>query len=477
MLLIDCRLTLRGLGCRIEDTDRARSTKESEQAVLEDLKWLGLHWDEGPDIGGPHAPYRQSERTEIYNKLVDELVEKDLAFPCFCSDEEIDESRREAERDGLPPIYRGRWADATAEEVEAEKAKGTPYCYRFRVPKHQDVVIDDSVRGSITFSTDTLGDFVIMRSNGLPVYNFCVAADDALMKITHVIRADEHLPNTLRQVLIYNAFGWKTPNFAHVSLILAGDKSKLSKRHGATSVGEYRQQGCLPSAMLNFLSLLGWNDGTEQEIYSKDELTQIFSLDRIHKSGAVFDKAKLEWMNGQYLKHLPTDEVVPLLAEQWTSSGLLKKSDSPFVQTAARLVKSSLYLVNDANKELQHMLEYPFTQVLASEEVSEILQDDFPAVVKAIVDAHDSGELASALKDGEAGFGKWLKALGKEQGRKGKRLFMPTRVALTGSMHGPEIGGVLELLENENGDVSESSNFVALEDRISILKDWLSHQA
>jgi len=462
---------------RVEDTDRARSTKDSEDAVLEDLKWLGLEWDEGPGKGGPHGPYRQSERTDIYGKLVEELVQKGVAFPCFCSDLEIEQARKDAQERNLPPVYRGKWAQASAEEVEAEKAKGTPFCYRFRVPKHKDIVIKDTIRGDVKFNTDTLGDFVIMRSNGLPVYNFCVAADDALMQITHVIRAEEHLPNTLRQVLIYNAFDWKIPNFAHVSLILAADKSKLSKRHGATSVGEFREQGCLASAMVNFLSLLGWNDGTEQEIFTPQELQDKFSLGRINKSAAVFDRAKLDWMNGQYLKTLPIDEIVPLLSEQWTSSGLLTRESSPFVQTAARLVQSSLHLVNDANKELQHMLDYPFTQTLASEDVSEVLQDDFPQVVRAIVEAHDSGALEGALKEGEAGFKKWLKkALGKEQSRKGKRLFMPTRVALTGSMHGPEIGGVLELLHLEDGDVADSSKFVKLEDRIAILKEWLSHQ-
>ena len=238
---------------------------------------------QGPDVGGPNGPYRQSERADIYKRYVDQLVAQGVAYPCFCTDEELEAMKKDAEAKKLPPIYRGKWATASKEEVDAMLAAGTPCCYRFRVPAGEEVAIDDIVRGRVAWSTDTLGDFVILRSNGLPVYNFCVAVDDALMGITHVLRAEEHLPNTLRQVLIYKALGMAPPAFGHMSLILAPDKSKLSKRHGATSVGEFRQQGFLAPAMVNYLSLLGWNDGTEKEIYSAEELQQAFTLERITK--------------------------------------------------------------------------------------------------------------------------------------------------------------------------------------------------
>jgi len=250
--------------------------------------------------------------------------------------------KEEAAAKSLPPIYRGKWASAPAADVAAELAAGTPHCFRFRVPPGQEVVVKDAVRGDVTFNTDAVGDFVVLRSNGLPVYNFCVAIDDALMGITHVIRAEEHLPNTLRQRLVLAALGFTPPAYGHVSLILAPDKSKLSKRHGATSVGEFREQGFLADAMINYLALLGWNDGTEQEIFTRDELFSKFSLDRITKSAAVFDVAKLRWMNGQHLRALGDGDLIPLLGSAWVESGLVREADSEFVRAAAAVVKTSL---------------------------------------------------------------------------------------------------------------------------------------
>lgn len=461
---------------RIEDTDAARSTRESEEAVLQDLKWLGLTWDEGPDVGGPHGPYRQSERKDLYRSYVDRLVEDGVAYPCFCTDEELEAMKKDAEEKKLPPIYRGKWANASAEEVAAEMAKGTPYCYRFRVPKGDTVTINDVVRGEVSWSTDTLGDFVILRSNGLPVYNFCVAVDDALMRITHVLRAEEHLPNTLRQVLIYRALDFPVPTFGHMSLILAPDKSKLSKRHGATSVGEFKNEGYLAPAMVNFLSLLGWNDGTEQEIFSVPELQERFSLDRITKSGAVFDKTKLGWMNGQHLRALPEEELRAMLGGHWVETGLLSRTASPFIDAVVAVVRSSLELVADADKELRALLSYPLEETLSSEGAKSVVEDGFAEVAAAVVAAYESGELASAVASGHDGFKKWINGVGKEQKRKGKRLFMPARIALTGRMQGPDVGEVLGMLALENGDVADKDAYVALPQRIEALKAWLQKQ-
>jgi glutamyl-tRNA synthetase len=461
---------------RIEDTDKARSTLESEQAVLRDLAWLGIKWDEGPDVGGPFGPYRQSERKDIYKQYVDQLVEAGVAYPCFCSDEELEKMKAEAEEKKLPPIYRGKWATASKEEVEAEMAKGTPYCYRFRVPKNEIIKINDIVRGEVKWNTDTLGDFVLLRSNGLPVYNFCVAIDDASMKITHVLRAEEHLPNTLRQVLIYKALGFPIPTFGHMSLILAPDKSKLSKRHGATSVGEFKEEGFLAPAMVNFLSLLGWNDGTEQEIFTEQELCDKFTLDRITKSGAVFDKTKLSWMNGQHLRALDQDTMQSMVGQALKDAGLVKEVDSPFAKAAVEIVSSSLELVNDAEKEVVPLLGYPLDETLASEPAKKILEDDFVQVAKAVLEAYDAGDLQAAIAGEPKGFKDWINSIGKAQERKGKRLFMPIRIALTGRMQGPDVGDVMRLLALESGDVQAPHHVLHIDDRMSTLRSWVDSQ-
>lgn len=461
---------------RVEDTDAARSTRESEAAVLEDLKWLGIHWDEGPDVGGPHGPYRQSERKEIYKSYVDKLVDADLAYPCFCTDEEIEAMKKEAEEAKLPPIYRGKWANASKEEVQEAMGAGLPFCYRFRVPKGETVTISDVVRGEVSWNTDTLGDFVILRSNGLPVYNFCVAIDDALMRITHVLRAEEHLPNTLRQLLIYRALGLPEPTFGHVSLILAPDKSKLSKRHGATSVGEFREEGYLAPAMVNFLSLLGWNDGTEQEVFTKEELLDKFSLERVTKSAAVFDKVKLGWMNGQHLRAMPHEDVAAMLGECWVKCGLLNKEASPFVAEATSIVQNSLERINDGEKELRDLLGYPLKETLDSEAARSVLEDGFAEVASTVLSAYESGEITEAIGQGPDGYKKWIKGVGKALGRKGKRLFMPARIALTGRMQGPDVGEVLALLAKENGDVADKDAYVPLSERMAMLKAWLAEE-
>ncbi|KAG2490199.1 hypothetical protein HYH03_011326 [Edaphochlamys debaryana] len=460
---------------RVEDTDTARSTRASEEAMIRDLKWLGLDWDEGPDVGGPHGPYRQSERTAIYKEQADKLVAAGKAYPCFCTDEELEAMKKEAEEKKLPPIYRGKWASATPEEVEAAKAQGLSYCYRFRVPSNQNVTIQDLIRGEVTWNTDTLGDFVILRSNGMPVYNFCVAVDDACMGITHVLRAEEHLPNTLRQMLIYEALGYKVPQFGHMSLILAPDKSKLSKRHGATSVGEFREQGYLHTAMNNFLALLGWNDGTEQEIFSIDELSTKFSLDRITKSPAVFDKVKLGWMNGQWFKALPEEQSAAMSGGHLVKAGLLAQPDSAFVRAAVKLVSKGVELVTDVETEVRKLLAYPLEETLASAEAKAVLDDNFPEVANAVLAAYESGELAAALAKGHDGYKGWLNAVGKAQKRKGKRLFMPARIALTGRCHGPDVGEQLDVLGAlAAGEVAEAGAYVPLADRMAQLKAWLA---
>ncbi|KAF3659010.1 Glutamate--tRNA ligase, chloroplastic/mitochondrial [Capsicum annuum] len=361
---------------RIEDTDLERSTRESEEAVLRDLSWLGLDWDEGPGVGGNYGPYRQSERNALYKQFAEKLLQSGHVYRCFCSAEELEKMKEIAKLKQLPPVYTGRWASATEEEVLEELAKGTQYTYRFRVPKEGSLKIDDLIRGEVSWNFDTLGDFVIMRSNGQPVYNFCVTVDDATMAISHVIRAEEHLPNTLRQALIYKALGFSMPHFAHVSLILAPDRSKLSKRHGATSVGQFRDMGYLPQAMVNYLALLGWGDGTENEFFTLEQLVGKFTIERVNKSGAIFDSTKLSddhhltetfhdkyeeesrqgvslskaclgrkestrWMNGQHLRSLPSEELNQIIGERWKDAGIVTEAQGVFVQ----LCKASVTLL------------------------------------------------------------------------------------------------------------------------------------
>ncbi|KAL1554539.1 Glutamate--tRNA ligase, chloroplastic/mitochondrial [Salvia divinorum] len=463
---------------RIEDTDLERSTKESEEALLRDLAWLGLDWDEGPGIGGNYGPYRQSERNALYKEYADKLLQTGHAYRCFCSNEELEKMKEIAKLKQLPPVYSGKWATASDIEVQEELAKGTPYTYRFRVPSAGNLKIDDLIRGEVSWNLNTLGDFVVMRSNGQPVYNFCVTVDDATMAISHVIRAEEHLPNTLRQALIYKALGFPMPKFAHVSLILAPDKSKLSKRHGATSVGQFKEMGYLPEAMVNYLALLGWGDGTENEFYTLGQLVDKFTIERVNKSGAVFDSTKLRWMNGQHLRSLPSENLTKLIGERWRIIGVLTESEGSFIEEAVELLKDGIDLIPDADNVLKTLLSYPLHSTLASPEGRPVLEDKLGEVAASLIAAYDNGELIGALEEGSAGWQKWVKNFGKSQKRKGKSLFMPLRVLLTGKLHGPDMGaGLLLVYKAGRGEVvAPHSEFVSLDERFNILRqvDWES---
>lgn len=461
---------------RVEDTDRVRSTPESEQAVLADLSWLGLHWDEGPNVGGDHGPYRQSERADVYQRFANQLVENGKAYPCFCTEDELERKRVQAEREGLPPQYDGTWRDADPEEVKRRIDAGQPYTVRFKVPPGSRVVIDDAVRGKVAWDADaTVGDFILLRSSGVPVYNFCVAVDDALMGVSTVIRAEEHLTNTLRQVLILRALGFQTPQYAHCSLILGADRSKLSKRHGATSVTQFREEGYLPVAMINYLATLGWNDGTEKEIYTVEELIHAFEINRITKSPAMFDGDKLRYINGQHLRALPTEQLEQLVVAEWKRSGVFANSiqpGTPLSTAAVALVRGSLELVNDANTEMTAVFSYPLEKTLTSGEADELLEDGgFKELADIVLRDFDAGDMPIGADAEEhiAKWKKWVKAHGKACGRKGKRLYHPLRLALTGKMSGPDVGQILEVLyltEKENA----APDFVPLAERIEQLR-------
>lgn len=303
---------------RIDDTDLTRSTKESEEGVLEGLRWLGIKWDEGPDVGGPYAPYRQMERHDTYKRAVEELISKDLAYKCYCTKEELDIERAEALASGKPPRYYGKCAHLTEERQRALEAEGKSYVIRIRVPEKK-FSFEDILRGHQEKDMGERGDFVIVKSDGSPVYNFATVIDEHLMDITHVMRAVEHLTNTFDQLVAYELLGWKAPTFGHLTLMLNPDRSKISKRAGAVYIGEFRQMGYLPEALINFLALLGWNPGDEREMFTMDELVKAFTLENLSKSDAIFDVKKLDWFNGEYIRKMPvselTDRILPFLKD------------------------------------------------------------------------------------------------------------------------------------------------------------------
>ena len=308
---------------RIENTDLDRSTIESEENIKDALKWLGITWDEGIDVGGDFGPYKQTERLDIYKEYTDKLLAEGKAYHCFCTDEELESERQTLMAQEKMPIYQGKCRNLTQEQKTELLAAGRKPTVRFKTPENQQIIFDDMVRGTVSFDSNGVGDFVIVKSDGIPVYNYAVVLDDALMKITHVIRAEEHLSNTPRQIVLYEALGFKLPTFGHISLILGKDRTKMSKRHGATSVEQYRKLGYLPEAIVNFLALLGWAPDSEQEIFSTEELINLFSMDRVAKNPAVFDIDKLNWLNSNYIKNAEAALILELALPHLVEAGYI----------------------------------------------------------------------------------------------------------------------------------------------------------
>jgi glutamyl-tRNA synthetase len=418
---------------RIEDTDVERSTKESEASLIEDLRWLGLDWDEGPDKDGGVGPYRQSERLDLYRKTAGDLVAAGVAYPCFCTDEILTAKREKAFADGKPPQYDGTCRSLTPAEVEASRAQGLPEAVRFKVPGGA-VRFEDRVRGAVELATNMVGDFILFRSNGRPTYNFAAAVDDRAMGITHVLRGEEHLPNTLRQILIYQALDSPVPEFAHLPLILAEDRSKLSKRHGASSVGELQKMGFLAGAVVNYLVLLGWSHPDAKEVLTTDEIVGVFTLDRINKSAAVYDKQKLRWMNGQHLRGLPLEAFAEMGAGHLPDFVTSLYSEAQ-QKEILRLLQESVETLNELKQAAAPFRSPPDIE----EEALEALKaDDASAVLAGVADS------ARQLPDGFAApdFKGMMKTVGKSTGVKGKPLFFPVRAAITGSVHGPDLAGI-----------------------------------
>lgn len=432
---------------RIEDTDLERSSRESEENIKESLRWLGITWDEGVDVGGPHGPYRQTERLALYQKYVEQLLEAGHAYRCYCTEEELEQERQALLAREEMPRYLGKCRNLTPEQEEDFLREGRKPVIRFRVPSGENILVNDLVRGQVSFESDGIGDFIIVKSDGIPTYNFAVVIDDALMEITHVIRAEEHLSNTPRQILIYRALGFKEPVFAHISLILGKDRTKMSKRHGSTSVVQYREQGYLPEALVNFLALLGWSPEGEEEIFSLEELCRQFSLERVAKNPAIFDLDKLNWINGFYIRQAPLEKIaamaVPYLTEAGYLPETLSEEDEKKLLQIVAAVRS--YLPN-MSSIVDHVDVFFAEEVpVEDEEARKVLQEEqVPRVMELF-----AAKLKEAGDLDPEGTKQLLKQTAKELGLGGRKVFMPLRVALTGKMHGPELHDIIPILGKE----------------------------
>ncbi|MFQ5600323.1 MAG: glutamate--tRNA ligase [Candidatus Krumholzibacteriia bacterium] len=416
---------------RIEDTDAQRSTRESEKGLLEDLTWLGLDWDEGPDLGGAHAPYRQSERREIYAKRAARLVDAGHAYPCFCSDDLLAAKREEQIAAGEDPHYDGACRDIPSREASRRSRAGESHTVRFRIPGGI-VLFQDRVRGPMQIDSATLGDFVLLRSSGLPTYNFACVVDDADMQITHVLRGEDHLYNTARQMMLFGAFGFRAPEFAHLSLILGEDRGRLKKRDGQEGffVDEYRARGFMPDALVNFLALLGWSSPSGDEVLDRERLVREFDLDRVSKAPAAFDARKLRWMAGEHLRARPLEELVTLARPFLRGAGL--PNDPARTSRWITAFKDGIAALDELPRRVRGVLEPGHPEP----DAARILSSD--AARRLFAELVVKLEAEPGEPDGQR-FKELLLECGRDLGVRGRSLFLPARAALSGRCHGPEL--------------------------------------
>ena len=426
---------------RIEDTDVARSSPESEGGVMEDLKWLGIEWDEGPDRGGNYAPYRQSERKDIYMAFALKLLNRGSAYRCYCTEEELEAEKKKLLAQGRPPHYSGRCVRLSDEERSEFENAGRSSSVRFTAPQ-KEYAFNDAVRGEVKFPAGVVGDFILLRSDGMPTYNFSCVVDDHLMKISHVIRAEEHLSNTVRQLMLYEAYDVAPPQFAHLSIILNRERAKLSKRDGVTSVAEFRKIGYLPQAMTNYLALLGWSPGEDREVMGADELIASFSLGRAAKAAAIFDNAKLDWMNSHYIRKLDLNALLQLSLPYFRETGL-KDAGEENLKKILLAVRDGLSKLSDLR---YHVAMFEREVPKFESEALALLKDDSSRQVVATALARLALASVGSQEEAKA----WVMQVGQETGKKGKELFMPVRAALTGNLHGPELPLVIEILGRES---------------------------
>ncbi|WP_226683656.1 glutamate--tRNA ligase [Sutcliffiella horikoshii] len=433
---------------RIEDTDKKRNIAGGEESQLKYLKWLGMDWDESVDVGGEYGPYRQSERNDIYTKYYNELLEKGLAYKCYCTEEELEAEREEQIARGENPNYSGKHSNLTEEEQKAFEAEGREPSIRFRVPKGKEIKFHDMVKGDVSFESDGIGDFVIVKKDGTPTYNFAVAVDDHLMQISHVLRGDDHISNTPKQIMIFEALGWEVPVFGHMTLIVNESRKKLSKRDESIIqfIEQYEELGYLPEALFNFIALLGWSPVGEEEVFSKEQFIEIFDTARLSKSPAVFDTNKLTWMNNQYIKTMDLDRLVDLSLPHLVKAGRLEESMTDDQKVWAKELIGLYQEQMSFGAEIVELTEMFFqTHIEYDEEAKAVLaEEQVPEVMVAFHKELETMEDFSVDNIKAA-----TKSVQKATGHKGKKLFMPIRVATTGQTHGRDLPQTIHLLGKE----------------------------
>lgn len=429
---------------RIEDTDVERSKKEYEQKLLEDLRWFGIDWDEGPDKGGAFAPYRQSERKETYSRFATQLIDQGHAYFCFCTTEQLEQERQAALKAGLQPRYSGRCRKRPREEAARKLASGEPAAIRLKIVESA-FSWNDLVHGPTGFSAEVIGDPILLRSGGNPAYNYAVVIDDHLMAITHVIRGDDHISNTPRQLAVYHALGWELPQFAHLSTILGSDRTRLSKRHGATSLQSFHELGILPESLRNYLALLGWSpaDG-KTEILSPQELVEQFSLEHITKSPAVFDQEKLNWLNRHYMKECAPHRLAELAVPFLEEAAYLDAHPSPdvlaWLERVLDAVLKNLSSLNQLPGAVRIIFEYD------AKKAGQELELSVTAGARMVLSAF----IPKVLAQSDLSYGRFravTRDVQNETGRKGRDLFHPIRVAITGAVSGPELEKLIPIFE------------------------------
>ncbi|HET7579158.1 MAG TPA: glutamate--tRNA ligase [Bacillales bacterium] len=430
---------------RVEDTDQKRNVEGGEYNQLDYLKWLGIDWDESIDKGGNYGPYRQMERLDLYEKHVQDLMDRGLAYKCYCTEEELEKEREEQLASGVAPKYSGKCRHLTEEQRAAYEAEGRQPSIRFKVPQGKTYTFDDMVKGNVSFESEGIGDFVIVKKDGIPTYNFAVVIDDHLMEISHVLRGDDHISNTPKQLMVYEAFEWEPPRFGHMTLIVNENHKKLSKRDESIVqfIEQYDTLGYLPEALFNFIALLGWSPKGEEELFTREEFIDIFDPGRLSTSPAVFDVQKLNWMNNQYIKKASLDRVVDLALPHLVKAG---KLDADMDGTTQQWARELIALYQEQllyGAEIVELTELFFrTTIRYGDEALEILQQEqVPEVLRELNRQLDELEDYEPKAIFQA-----VKAVQKETGHKGKKLFMPIRVAATGQMHGPELPKTLHLL-------------------------------
>lgn len=439
---------------RIDDTDPTRSTEENTQIILRAMRWLGLDWDEGPEVGGDFGPYAQTERASMYREALEQLIAKGAAYPCFCTPEQLEEDRQAA-RARKDPFqgYQRRCRDLDPDEARKRIEAGEPHVWRIKVPLDRgDVVVNDAVHGQVTFAARELDDFVIFRSDGTPTYNFATVVDDAAMKITHVIRGDDHLSNTPRQVMVYEALGAPVPVFAHISMILGTDGKKLSKRHGATSVEEYRDAGYLSDAFVNYLALLGWSPDGETTIVPRETLAKTFSLEHVSKNPATFDPKKLDWMNAEYINAMTDqDFATAILIPELIDAGLITKPedrDEAWWLTLASIVKPRVKHLGEVVSVCGMIFSHADTLAYDEKAVSKGLAKEG---MGSVLDA--AQQALEALPEDcwtETAIDAALEPLPEKLDMKKRLVFQAIRAAICGNLVSPPLGTTMQLIGRDD---------------------------